>query len=156
MIIWRGWGILAVGYVALAMMICVGAGSNLFATSWLPFSASAGLLASAAATWFTGRAMNVTRPQAKFDEWFQARSAQLSHLVDTGGFQMGPGQPLPRSHAEARQQADWLLDEESRALRSRMFDVHTVFFIPMQYLAYVFAAIGVIVLLVGVFGLLSA
>lgn len=155
MIIWRGWGVLAVVYTAVAIMLCVGLPSSMLDGRWIPLSAGVGLAAAAAATWFTGRALNVNRPQARFDEWYQARAAQLTHLVDTGGFQLGPGQPLPSSHAEARQQADWLLAEEARTLRTRIFDVHTLFFIPMQYLGYVLGAIAIICLGLGVVTALS-
>lgn len=41
-----------------------------------------GQFATAAATWFTGRAMNWTRPLKKIDAWYAEREKQLDELVD--------------------------------------------------------------------------
>ena len=59
MIIWRGWGGLAFGYAALAMILFAGVASTLMPESLLSFSMAFGLLLAAVATWFTGRALTV-------------------------------------------------------------------------------------------------
>jgi len=154
MVIFRGWGGLAAAYVLVAMMLCLGLASTMVPDSALPLTASVGLLAAAAATWFTGRALNRTRPQKKIDAWFTERRAQLDELVDSGRFLMGPGQPPPTSHEEARSQADQLLEHElMRARQSR--DIHTLFFVPMQYWAPVMAVVAVVLLVIGVVGLVG-
>lgn len=148
MIIWRGWGVLAFIYAAVAMMLFLGLASALVPDAALPFTAAVGLLAAAAATWFTGIAMNRTAPQRKIDEWAHGRRAQLDELVSTGRFSLGPGQPQPSSYEEARAMADAVFVHELEQTK-RAYNVHTLFFIPMQYLAFVWAGIAVIVLISG-------
>jgi hypothetical protein len=148
MIIWRGWGILAFIYAAVAMMLFLGFASALVPDAALPFTAAIGLLGAAAATWFTGIAMNRTAPQRKIDAWAQGRRAQLDELVATGQFSLGPGQPQPRSLDEARLMADAVLAHEVEQTK-KAYNVHTLFFIPMQYLAFAWAGIAVIVVIAG-------
>lgn len=146
---------LAVLYVGGAMMLFGGLASTLLPDGALPYSIVVGLLAAAVATWFTGQAMNGSGPQRKIDEWQAQRRQQLDELVASGRFMMGPGQPPPTSLEEARQQADWLFDQESAQAR-RALNQHTLFFIPMQYFAFVFAIVAVIVLIIGVVGSITA
>lgn len=154
MVIWRGWGVLAFIYVAFAMIFCLGAASTVVPGSALPFTAATGLLLAAVATWFTGMALNVKGPQKKIDAWYPAREQQVHELVDSGRFSLGPGQPPPTSLEEARAQGEQLLQLElQQAQRSR--NIHTLFFVPMQYWAVIMACIAVVVLVIGVTGLVA-
>jgi hypothetical protein len=148
MIIWRGWGVLAFIYAAVAMMLFAGLGSTLVSDKALPFSIAIGLIAAAVATWFTGIALNRTSPQRKIDAWLQERRAQLTHLVESGQFSLGPGQPQPASMEEARQMADTLFEHE-KTRSKRTVNVHTLFFAPMQYFAFVWGGIAVIIIVAG-------
>ncbi|OCG73100.1 hypothetical protein [Microbacterium sediminis] len=151
MIIWRGWGVLAFVYGAIAMMLFAGLASTMVAESALPFTIAAGLAIAAVATWFTGQALNVTQPQKKIDEWHAARRQQLDALVSSGQFQLAPGQAPPSSLEEARAQSEQLLQHElQQAQRAR--NGHTLFWIPMQYWAFIFAGIAVVVLVLGIVG----
>ncbi|WP_460944565.1 hypothetical protein [Okibacterium endophyticum] len=152
MVIWRGWGILAFLYAFIAMILFAGLGSTLLADSVLPFSITIGLLAAAAGTWFTGIAMNRTTPQRKIDAWAQGRRAQLDELLATGRFSLGPGYPQPTSTEEARQMADAVFARELEQTK-QAYNVHTLFWIPMQYIAFVWAAIALIVFVAGLIGL---
>lgn len=154
MVIWRGWGVLAFIYAALAMIFCLGAASTVVPGSALPFTAAIGLLLAAVATWFTGRALNVTGPQKKIDAWFPARQQQVHELVDTGRFSLGPGQPPPTSHEEARDQGEQLLQLELQQAR-RSLNIHTLFFVPMQYWAVIMACVAVLVVVLGAVGLVA-
>ncbi|WP_072314066.1 hypothetical protein [Agrococcus sp. Marseille-P2731] len=151
MVIWRGWGVLAFVYGALAMMLFAGLASTLVEEAMLPFSIALGLASAAGATWFTGQALNVTVPQRKIDAWYEPRANQLAELVASGRFMMGPGQPPPASMAEAEAQSEALLESELQAAR-RSRNGHTLFFIPMQYWAFIYAAVAVLVLIMGVVG----
>lgn len=153
MIIWRGWGILAVIYAAVAMMLFAGLGSTLVSPTALPFLIAIGLIGAAVATWFTGIAMNRTAPQRKVDAWLHARRAQLTELVETGRFSLGPGQPQPTSLVEARQMADELYRLEAEQAK-KAFNAHSVFWIPMQYFAYIWGGIALLVVIIGIIGLL--
>ncbi|ATG55849.1 hypothetical protein CFK41_14485 [Brachybacterium ginsengisoli] len=154
MVIFRGWGGLAAAYVVLALILCAGVASTLVPESALPFTAAVGLFAAAAATWFTGQALNQTRPQKKIDAWYAERQKQLDELVDSGRFLLGAGQPPPTSLEEAQTQADELLENEYQQAR-RSLDVHTLFFLPMQYWAPVMAVAAVVVLVAGIMGVVG-
>lgn len=109
-----------------------------------------GLLAAATGTWFHGQHLNQTLPKRRLAEWQTARSAQLDHLVGTGQFSLGPGQPQPRSMDEARWQADQLLAAEQQSAGQGLLNRHSVFWIPMQYLSFVIAAGAVMALFLGI------
>lgn len=147
-IIWRGWGVLAFVYAAVGMILFAGVASTLVPESVLPFTIGIGLLLAAVATWFTGIALNRTSPRRKIDAWAQERKRQLDDLVVTGRFSLGPGQPQPTSVAQAQEMADALFAHEL-AQAQRAFNVHTLFWIPMQYLAFVWGAIALAVIVIG-------
>jgi hypothetical protein len=154
MIIWRGWGVLAAVYVGLAMILFLGVGSTFLDDSALPFSAAIGLIIAGAATWFTGQALNVTGPLRKVEEWRVHRELQLAELVESGQVSLGPGQPQPRSYEEAQQMSEALLQEEVKVAQ-RVKNVHTLFFIPMQFWAFIFAGIAVFAIVSGIIGIAS-
>ena len=143
---------LALGYAAVAMMLFGGLASTLLPSPALPFSIGAGLLLAAVATWFTGIALNRTVPQRKIDVWTADRLDQLDELVATGRFSLGPGQPQPSSRDEAQEMADELFEQEKQLAALHGFNVHTLFWIPMQYLAFVWAAIALVAVVSGVVG----
>jgi hypothetical protein len=146
--------VLAFAYGAVAMMLFAGLGSTFLDEGAIPFSAAIGLSLAAVATWFTGRAMNVTGPLRKVEEWRVHRELQLAELVESGQFSLGPGQPQPRSYEEARQMSAALLQAELQAAQ-RVKNVHTLFFIPMQFWAFILAALAVFALVSGIIGATS-
>ncbi len=148
MIIWQGWGILAVAYVFLAAMLFGGVGSSFLPESAIPYSVAIGMLLAAVATWFTGIRMNRTGPQRQVDEWAAQRESELDGLVRTGRFSLGPGRPQPSSEAEARQMADALLEHE-RSQTAGAFNRHRVFWIPMQYFAVLWVGIAMFAVTAG-------
>lgn len=126
MIIWRGWGVLAFVFFGVGTLIGVGLGS---------WGLVGGFLAAAVATWFVGQQLNRKGPQKKLADWKVSRRNQLDQLVQAGQFSLGPGQQQPRSVDEARRQSDELLAAEENAHREGSENRHTLFWIPMQYLA---------------------
>lgn len=153
MIIWRGWGGVAAAYAAIAMMLFAGLASTMLPSATLPFSISVGLVLAAAATWLTGVALNRTSPQRQIDAWAEQRMAQLDELVRSGRFSLGPGQPQPTSLQEAEQMADALFAYELEQAKQAI-DRNTLFWVPMQYFAFVWGAIAVVVLVSGIVGAL--
>ena len=103
-----------------------------------------GLILGGAATFAAGWFLNVVNPAKKAQTWTEQRRAELSHAVANGQFQAAPG-IAPSSQAEAQVQADVLLDQESTAVTRRLRNVHTLFWIPMQWWGVVFALIGLVV-----------
>ncbi|MGB4135012.1 MAG: hypothetical protein WA971_00500 [Microbacterium sp.] len=154
MVIWRGAGALAFVYGALAAMLFGGLASTLVTASSIPFTVGIGMILAAIATWFTGIALNRTSPQRKIDAWAEQRRAQLDELVTTGQFSLGPGQPMPASEAEARRMSDELFAYEQTQTAKAM-NQHTMFWIPMQYWAFVWAAVAVFAIVSGIIGIAS-
>lgn len=148
MIIWRGWGILAILIGLVAGILGGGVASTFVDQDLLPFTFSLTLILAAVATWFVGSWFNKIRPQARIDEWAAARKSQLEQLVGAGQFSLGPGQPQPRSYEEAQAMADQLMEAELAATKSA-FNQHSVFWIPMQYFAFVWAAVSIGCLILG-------
>lgn len=136
MVIWRGWGILAV--------LFLGAGAGLGSAVGGRVGLVLGLLVGAAACWAVGQRMNATGPAAKVAAYREARAAELHAMADAGTFHLGAGHPAPTSYEEAHAQADYLANAEADALKGRGHNAHTLFFIPMQFWAFVGALLAVL------------
>ncbi|QIM15468.1 hypothetical protein G7067_02070 [Leucobacter insecticola] len=152
LIIWRGWGIIPIFYAAAAVVLAGMLGAGGSSSSAFPLWAGVFILLAAVGTWFTGVAMNRTNPERKVDLWARERRAQLDELANTGMFSLGPGQPQPTSVEEAQHMSDALLASEVSTLTQAGRNRHTLFFIPMQFFAFVFVVIGLLVLATGLFG----
>jgi hypothetical protein len=137
MIIFRGWGLLGAGIPALTA----------FAIGALPMSMygdksaianifiALGALVGGALGFLCGRWLNVIRPRAKVAEWQEQRRAELRARVDAGQFQMAPGVQAPASREEGYAQVEQLIAAESPEVLSQLKNVHTLFYIPMQWFA---------------------
>ncbi|MBO1030018.1 hypothetical protein IPV09_01560 [Tessaracoccus sp. SD287] len=151
MIIWAGWGVLAFLLPAGGAALFVGLGTliGLDDSSGAQVMAGLGLVVGSIATWFLGRWFNEQRPITLTETVVAARRQELDHLVATRQFQYAPGYPAPSSHDEARAQADHLLAAEAAALQKRARNRHTLFWVPMQYMAFLTGAIGLVILVMG-------
>ena len=137
MIIFRGWGLLGAGIPVLTA----------FAIGALPMSLygdksaianifiALGALVGGALGFLCGRWLNVIRPRAKVAEWQEQRRAELRARVDAGQFQMAPGVQAPASREEGYAQVEQLIAAESPEILSRLKNIHTLFYIPMQWFA---------------------
>ena len=137
MIIFRGWGLLGAGIPALTA----------FAIGALPMSMYGdksaianifivlGALVGGALGFLCGRWLNVIRPRAKVAEWQEQRRAELRARVDAGQFQMAPGVQAPASREEGYAQVEQLIAAESPEVLSQLKNIHTLFYIPMQWFA---------------------
>lgn len=139
-ILWRGWGIIALLYATAAVIVAGGLEVEVLPKSAPHVSLGILLLLAAVATWFTGVAMNRRRPQRTVDRLLRARRAQLDELVTSGRFSLGPGQPPPVSVHDAQRMSDDLFAAETAATTKGAFNRHTLFWIPMQYVAFVWVA----------------
>ena len=137
MIIYRGWGLLGAGIPVLTA----------FAIGALPMSlygnksaianifVALGALVGGALGFLCGRWLNVIRPRAKVAEWQEQRRAELRARVDAGQFQMAPGVQAPASREEGYAQVEQLIVAESPEILNRLKNIHTLFYIPMQWFA---------------------
>lgn len=145
MIIWRGFGFLAVILGALGFLAGTGLSSLVSSDGELNGAmVGLGLLLAGAATFALGWYLNVINPAKKAQTWVEQRRAELNHAVASGRFQASPG-VVPASLAEAQLQADMMLDQESTAVTRRLSNIHTLFWIPMQWWGLVLALVGVVV-----------
>lgn len=150
MIIWRGWGFL--GLVVAA--VCAGAVGGLtillLGKSYETIGGGLGFLLAAVACWYLGQYLNISRPAKKIDEHLELQRAEMWERFHTGAFQAAPGSPAPASEEEARAQIEGLIDEMRPGLLRSHRNVHTLFFIPIQWLSVVFAALGVGLIISGI------
>lgn len=94
-----------------------------------------GALVGGALGFLCGRWLNVIRPRTKVAEWQEQRRAELRARVDAGQFQMAPGVQAPASREEGYAQVEQLIAAESPEILSHLKNIHTLFYIPMQWFA---------------------
>lgn len=153
-LIWRGWGILAV------LLALVGVGVGTVFDSALGWDGTTqevagpglGLFLGGVASFFLGRWLNHTRPQERVRQHMVAREQRLWNLVRSGQFQVAPGAPSPRSEQEAREQVNALLQQEHQGLMAHVGNGNTLFFIPMQYVGALMAIVGLGMFISGLIG----
>ena len=107
-----------------------------------------GVVVGGAASFALGWWLNVINPQKKTQTWIEQRRAELNYAVANGQFQAAPG-IAPSSQAEAQAQADTMVAQEAPAVTKRLKNIHTLFWIPMQWVGVVIAVIGVVVAILG-------
>jgi len=146
MIIFSGWGILAllppgIGY-GLGMLIGVAVGGE--SSTKALVIAGIGLMIGSVGDWYLGIWLNKTRAAKQIDTALAARQQQLQQLVASGQYYRGPGFPMPTSMQDAQNQAQAQFAAESSAAHASIGNRNTLFFIPIQYWAYIGAGLGVV------------
>ena len=94
-----------------------------------------GALVGGALGFLCGRWLNVIRPRGKVAEWQEQRRVELRARVDAGQFQMAPGVQAPATREEGYAQVEQLIAAESPEILSQLKNIHTLFYIPMQWFA---------------------
>lgn len=154
MIIWRGWGVLAIVYIAL----CAALLGGLLGASILQSSTAAGALAGlgifigGALATVHGWYLNVIRPRKRADQWEAAERPRLEDAADRGALVVGNTQP--RSPEEAAQMIESVLADGRRTIGGH--GPHSVFWIPMEVIGILGMVAGVIVAVVNIISGLTA
>ena len=150
MIIFRGWGLLGAAFPALTAFALGALPASMYGSksAITNIVAALGALVGGALGFLCGRWLNVIRPRAKVAEWQEQRRAGLRARVDAGQFQMAPGLQAPSSREEGYAQVEQLITNESPDVLRQLKNIHTLFFIPMQWFAI---GVGVVIF----FGALS-
>ena len=143
MIIWRGWGIALVTGLS---------GHNSSNTPAGVVAVGAGMLLGGAACAALGYWLNVVRPRSKADEYLKDVRRELWQRVRAGAFQVAVGAPAPRDEAEASQQIERIVAQQSPEVRRRLRNRNTLFFIPLQWLGSMVVIGGVVLLILGAAG----
>ena len=148
MIIWRGWGIIGFLLIGLGIAAVMGlTGQNGTDSPAGTVSLGAGLLLGGTACAVFGYWLNVLRPRQKADEYLQGLRQDLWQRMREGTFQIPAGAPAPRDEAEASQQIERIVAQQSPEVRRRLRNRNTLFFIPLQWLGSM-VVIGSIVLMI--------
>ncbi len=171
MIIWRGWGI--VGFLLiLGGDILTTSGSGHIGTNTPAgmIAMGAGFALGGAACAVFGYRLNVLRPRQKAEEYLQGLRQDLWQRMREGTFQVPAGAPAPsepagapahsepagapapRDEAEASQQIERIVAQQSPEVRRRLRNRNTLFFIPLQWLGSVVVIGGVVLLILGAAG----
>ena len=137
MIIFRGWGLLGAAFPALTAFALGALPASMYGSksAITNIVAALGALVGGALGFLCGRWLNVIRPRAKVAEWQEQRRAELRARVDAGQFQMAPGVQVPASREEGYAQVEQLIAAESPEILSHLKNIHTLFYIPMQWFA---------------------
>ncbi len=137
MIIFRGWGLLGAGIPVLTAFVIGALPASLYGSksAITNIVIALGALVGGALGFLCGRWFNVIRPQTRLAEWQGQRRAELRARVDAGQFQMTPGLPVPSSREEGYAQVEQLIAAESPEILSQLKNIHTLFYIPMQWFA---------------------
>ena len=154
MIIWRGWGIVGLFLIVGGMALVMGlSGHNSSDTPAGVVAVGAGLLLGGAACAALGYWLNVVRPRSKAAEYLEGVRRELWQRVRAGAFQVAVGAPAPRDEAEAAQQVEYLVSQQSREDRARAAQPeHPLLFIPIQWLGAVAVVGGIILMVLGAAG----
>ena len=116
----------------------------------------AGFALGGAACAVFGYWLNVLRPRQKAEEYLQGLRQDLWQRMREGTFQVPAGAPAhsepagapaPRDEAEASQQIERIVAQQSPEVRRRLRNRNTLFFIPLQWLGSM-VVIGSIVLMI--------
>lgn len=138
MIIWRGWGGLAVLYIGL----CAGLLGGLIGTSvdveGAPGAlAGLGIVIGGLLTAVHGWYLNLVRPKQWATEWELTERPRLEAAAEQGALVVGNVQP--RSWEEAESMIDSVIADGRRAIGKH--GPHSVFWIPMEIIG-ILAVIG--------------
>lgn len=150
MIIWRGWGILAI----LIGGACAGLGAAMGVANpaLRPIFIGLMLVAGGVGTWFLGNHLNLRRPMAEFDGWYGRRRDEVAAQVRGGAYNNVQDPQRPGQLADPWAVGEYVLNQESAKVRAALTNRHSLFFVPLQYLGFVMGGIGIVVMIAGAFG----
>lgn len=144
MIIWKGWGILAVVYIGAMLALLGGViGTAVLesatATSVLiPLGLLLGGVMTAAHGWY----LNNTRPARRADAWAEAERPRLQQAVDQGTLVVDNVRPASREQAQEMMES--VLERGRRSIKGG--PKHSVFWIPMEIIGIIAMGAGLIFL----------
>ena len=146
-IIWRGWGILAL-FVTLAWSGVIGGPreARRGRDGVGSLGVGLGLVAAGAGNFFLGKWLNESRPLNQVGEHKEKLRTELRQRAAVGQFQAAPGVPVPTNPYEAEAQINAVVEAQTQNIASRLRNIHTLFFIPIQWVG-VLEGVGGVVLM---------
>ncbi|HIT76607.1 MAG TPA: hypothetical protein IAA98_13570 [Candidatus Avipropionibacterium avicola] len=149
-LIWRGWGVVS----ALLALAGLAAGGAIGAGSMLGIGMGTGLFLGGAIGAVLGHWLNVIRPAGEIEQARKNIEQDLWSRVQAGQFQVAPGVPAPQTEAEAEQQVATVVGQYDKDL-AKMRNRNTLFWIPMQFASAGLAVIGLVVMAISAFGMVT-
>ena len=101
-----------------------------------------------------GHWLNVIRPAGEIEQARKNIEQDLWSRVQAGQFQVAPGVPAPQTEAEAEQQVATVVGQYDKDL-AKMRNRNTLFWIPMQFASAGLAVIGLVVMAISAFGMVT-
>lgn len=144
MIIWRGWGVLAVLYLIAAVLLATVTGPG----DRYPLMFAIWVALAGVATWFTGVRLNRKGPSQQANAYLAQRQVEIQQAVEAGIWAPGGIRPSSLEEARASGQATW---EAEKAELERARGGHTLFFVPLQYWGIAMGAFALYTLVTAVF-----
>ena len=141
MVIWKGWGILAVVYIALCAGLLGGAaGGALVGEQAVPVTVGMGFVLGGALTTLHGWHLNIARPRAKAADWEAVERPRLVAAAARGALVVDNVQPRDRAEADA------MIEDvvaRGRTVIGR-HGPHSMFWIPMEVIGLLAVAGGLL------------
>lgn len=130
MIIWRGWGFLAVVYMGVLAALLGGLlGAAVLQQPDLTGAlAGVGISLGGVLTYIQGRHLNATLPKQRAEEWAAGERPRLEAAADQG--RLVVGNVAPRSREEAQAMVEDVLARGRAQIGAH--GQHSVFWIPME------------------------
>ena len=152
MIIWRGWGILSV-FITLLVAGIVGVTFQAFlgrGNAAVSFGYGLGFIVAGVANYLFGRQVNAVAPAKKIEAFKEQMRREMWDRVAHGAFQVAPGTPPLANRGEAHQQIEYLVGQASRDAARGLRNIHTLFFIPVQWVGAAEGVLGVVLIVLSV------
>ena len=102
------------------------------------------------ANYFFGRQVNELAPARKIEAFKDQMRHEMWDRVAHGSFQVGPGAPPPANRDEAHQQVEHVVEQASANAAKGLRNIHSVFFIPVQWIGAVEGVLGVVLIVLSV------
>lgn len=152
MIIWRGWGILSV-FITLLVAGIVGVTFQAFlgrGNAAVSFGYGLGFIVAGVANYLFGRQVNAVAPAKKIEAFKEQMRREMWDRVAHGALQVAPGTPPPANRGEAHQQIEYLVGQASTDAARGLRNIHTLFFIPVQWVGAAEGVLGVVLIILSV------
>ncbi len=141
MIIWRGWGALPILIAAAAAGL--GALMSMSVPGLRGLFIGLALIGGAVGNWYLGQWLNLEKPRGEFDQWQAGRRSEVAAMVQGGHYSHVPDPQRPGQFADPWAVGEYVLNQESIRVRDGLTNRHSLFFVPMQYFAYVLGIAGI-------------
>ena len=102
------------------------------------------------ANYLFGQQVNAVAPAKKIEAFKEQMRREMWDRVAHEAFQVAPGTPPPANRGEAHQQIEYLVGQASTDAARGLRNIHTLFFIPVQWVGAAEGVLGVVLIVLSV------